>query len=631
MDNDTRDIIANGDIFFFCGSGISFGSNLPSAVDILKKNFEIFLPSHLSESKKEELLNIQPEIFYELLIRITENYNCLDLWKCLHRKYNKSIPNISHFFIVYYSYKHKSPIITTNFDLMFEMAAEVLGIDYCVLLPEQPPPNDYTDSLYICKIHGSISDENDEFSSKGLWTTMTSITKMNIPWIEYLNHQMKMKHICFVGYSGRDIDFFPYLRGFSKKIKTKCVIWVNEFDKCEYSDKRAKECNAKKINKYPKDIFRELICTDILYSPVKDVLIDIDTDKGSLLDNIEKIKKEVDSLKLLNEDSKEILYISMLSALGKYKLAYDYASNFCKTEYNLPLKHRLILMLIRSRLNHEISRYETCGKFAKETISLIKNNISENLDVFIQSKCLVSESLRMNIPNDVYFNSWKGVTFYFFLPYVLLHFLYTLFFIKFYCYLNRKKISDLNSATQHEIIEHKIRFYAILQSLLWGCVKKDKKNIKKFFINIWDFLRNESYIFGYASGIANAGKFKYRIYPEDNTSSEANEIFSLTTSSTGQELMTRNVADRNIKDKQYDLARNHYRKYSEMAKTSGNKLNEIKGYTGIAYANYLQGIEPLLQEKEYDCYVKLIDYIEGKYWKKHLESLALKFRNKKGR
>ena len=122
---------------------------------------------------------------------------------------------------------------------------------------------------------------------------------------------------------------------------------------------------------------------------------------------------------------------------------------------------------------------------------------------------------------------------------------------------------------------------------------------------------------GYSAGIANSGKFKYRLNPSEKTKAESANIYSLTTSATGSELLIRNEADQLLRDKQYDESRKKFIEYSDMAEKSGNTLNEIKGIIGYAYSNYMEGKAPLLPESLKERYRMLVNMVEGRRWKKH--------------
>lgn len=211
--------LTNDSVVFFVGSGVSYSSNLPSADDILRSTCQKILPS-LSEKEINLILKGQPEVVYAILLECShQNVNCLDMWKCLSpTKWSEGYfpeANFEHCFIAAYSRRAKVPIFTVNYDTMFESACEKLGMkegtDYAVVT-EYDQINPSKDILYICKLHGDIGRIGDCIDPNTFKTTMAEITKKNRPWLDYLYQIMETKHICFAGYSGRDIDYYPFLK-----------------------------------------------------------------------------------------------------------------------------------------------------------------------------------------------------------------------------------------------------------------------------------------------------------------------------------------------------------------------------------------------------------------------------------
>lgn len=65
-------------LIFFCGSGISYDSALPSAKEILEQTSQIFLPENIDKTELSYIIKkIQPEIFYEHLLKLTGSKQCL--------------------------------------------------------------------------------------------------------------------------------------------------------------------------------------------------------------------------------------------------------------------------------------------------------------------------------------------------------------------------------------------------------------------------------------------------------------------------------------------------------------------------------------------------------------------------
>lgn len=624
--------LKDSEIFFFAGSGISYASNLPSAYAILEHTVNALLPTDLTAAERRNICDsIQPEIFYESVIEITQTYDALNIWKSLYKEEQEKHgvecePNLSHLFIVEYSYKNQLPIFTTNFDTMFEEAAEFLGIKYNVFLPSDDPPKLDEELLCICKLHGSIRDCRGEYSPQSLWTTMTQITMVNTIWIEYICSIMSQKHLCFVGYSGRDIDLFPYLSEAPRKRGAKRIIWINRFDG-DHSDIVSKACNALRVHKWPSELFElSLNKLGISKFPSK---IQKNSQENKLKRLLDYLEIELAHKKLLSTSEKKLLYCILLAKLGEYRRAYKLASDI--ERYNLshiprPLTKHLLLLTC-ARLSHEVSRYDSCRSYANLLLTELRNRSESNIDDEIQARCLISESLRMGIPNDIYFPKQKRLNDYLYVLYVIGHFIYTSIINSLTISFRGTTFSKLQAETKHELIEHRIRFYALIQSVLGSPQRGWNKYVKKFLIRRWECIKQISYRTGYAAGIANSGKFKYRLNPLEEIKSESTNIYSLTTSATGLELFTRNEADQLLRNKQYGESRKKYIKYLVMARKSGNTLNEIKGIVGYAYSNYMEGLIPLLPNSLKKRYRKLVNMVEGKRWRDYFVYLEKNYFN----
>lgn len=253
------DAYRDGKVIFFAG--------LPKAPDILDHSLRAALPTlHLTQDERKKITSdIQPEVFYETLLCVDDTMNVLGLWRSLHletqTKYGiQCPPNNVHWALVKYSAKHGIPILTTNFDTMFEAAAKNHTLHPLVFLPkDDPPAQHYTGKPVICKLHGSISDSQGNLTLDSLMTTMTQISKINKPWLGYISKFVEDRslHICFVGYSGRDVDLFPHIRTQCLTRTTK-PLWLNHFEDDCYSDEASRQCCAIRIDSYPSEVLNKL-------------------------------------------------------------------------------------------------------------------------------------------------------------------------------------------------------------------------------------------------------------------------------------------------------------------------------------------------------------------------------------
>ena len=242
-------------VVFLAGAGLGFDSNLAVVEDVLRTTFtSLGLYSDAEEKLQSSqdttfgsreqfqflLDNVQPELIYSLLLQCSDrNQECLNGWKSLRKDcWNHDYcprPSPVHMFIVAYSYLAGVPILSMNFDSMFEDAFTLLWnrihpknadpAPVKVLNFKEQPPNidtkDTTRHLYICKLHGDIAGDTGSISVDSIKTTLSSICKYEYSWGQFVCNQAKNEHLCLVGYSGRDTDFYPEIkRGASSSQQT---------------------------------------------------------------------------------------------------------------------------------------------------------------------------------------------------------------------------------------------------------------------------------------------------------------------------------------------------------------------------------------------------------------------------
>lgn len=265
-------------LFFFVGSGISFESGLPSAADVLTHTATCFLPEGPSFANLNRRLvggvgafttrTILPEQFYEQILRVVRSEECLGLWRSLQRSHlaqtgNNVTPNINHRFVVEYSKAARLPIFTTNFDDMLEAAAIELGLRPVVILPGTATERDAVrlfhgdfpaqDSVFIFKLHGTVELEGRS-SLETIHTTVRSISRVNFPVIDLVQHLSASRSLSFAGYSGRDIDLFPQL---VQMAKGSAPYWIDKFED-RATRENSKWIGAERVETWPDIVFKAL-------------------------------------------------------------------------------------------------------------------------------------------------------------------------------------------------------------------------------------------------------------------------------------------------------------------------------------------------------------------------------------
>lgn len=205
-----------GQVMFFAGSGVSLASGLPTVEDVRGATIDALAPS-MRADRRAYCAGLQAEQFYSVLLEATRTDDCLAMWRVLSPgawaahadcEYHPR-PNFVHLFMVACSWAAGVPVFTVNYDTMLEDACDVLGISDYKVVARTPTTEDLRyPGLLICKLHGSIPRDGGSVSSTDIRTTMESISQKNHAWLKYMFEQMGLgRHLCFVGYSGRDFDY----------------------------------------------------------------------------------------------------------------------------------------------------------------------------------------------------------------------------------------------------------------------------------------------------------------------------------------------------------------------------------------------------------------------------------------
>lgn len=265
-----------GEVVFFAGAGASLDSKAAMPPAVLAASAELFLPrGRAYAARVDEVLRgpsvagsamagIQPEVFYEHLLSLCEDRAALSLWKVLSPTWLAAQgaalrPNANHLAIARYAEQSGTPVFTTNFDTLFETAAQDQSIPVETSLTGQHPETHRSASalelgrLRLFKLHGSI-EVDGLLRLDSLQTTMQGISAVNQPMIDVIRQACRGRALAFVGYSGCDIDYFPVLAG-------------QEFDQPPFwftpggdqvTRDHAARIGARQIDEYPSALFSRL-------------------------------------------------------------------------------------------------------------------------------------------------------------------------------------------------------------------------------------------------------------------------------------------------------------------------------------------------------------------------------------
>jgi len=211
MDANFCDLLVKRQIVFFVGSGVSlaYPARLPCAATLLDISLSSYLPNTLLADRRLVSENIWPEVFYQDLMAFIGD-SALSLFAIL--AHPRSKPTLAHHLIIRSAALAHAPAITTNFDCLLEEAAMQQGVAAAIVLPSGPYRP--VAEVPIWKVHGSLGTSQDGAVAKDLLATVSRITQPNLSLLQNLRTLLQERHVCFVGYSGRDLDIFPMIRDF---------------------------------------------------------------------------------------------------------------------------------------------------------------------------------------------------------------------------------------------------------------------------------------------------------------------------------------------------------------------------------------------------------------------------------
>lgn len=681
--NDLND----GRLVFFAGSGISFYSNIPRADEILSKTAEVFLPNSQSDQIDSELKRklsadtihekiinkIQPEILYEQLLFLNENnISSLNLWKSLSPSYwhIQQKPTLTHFAIVSYSIKHRVPILTTNFDVLFEIALNTLKevdsdrfgkVELDLIIPTNsgyPGLNRPIEpaTLRLVKLHGTIGD-NEENMFNTISTTLTSITVMKHDFIEYLDKLMTDKYLVIVGYSGSDLDIFPFIRELLRD-KDSRIYWISKFKDSKTRDAALSLEENKRIlikGKYPEDFFKENYdnyISQLLGKQISQFLLTNKYKEESEKEKNELLDKHKTSLKELFKwpIGKKLLFAAILyGSVGSYEDAWEILKlTYDKYSSGLTRYEKCILLTELCSASHNNSKFHDLETYSK---LLLKTAKKENLPEFeILGLINLAEYERMCIPFDTFlFEDEASVTY-------SGHLLETL-----ESTIRKEiKIADLIS-TNHlgkgliiepkkcrneilgillsqSLIEFEIRKQAIKQSILKHFWKDGtNREIMNYLKKKWIKIENSSWKIGYALGIVNSYKFLTRIpFQFDKLGimlSEGERHAALLSSKTALQLLQRNRIEIDIPKikKRKELKDEYIKKLEDLYNESlysGNIMNGIKALLGICEIDRITNSKIRDRKIEGRPIINILDELINRLdlplWKKFWEKAKVK-------
>ena len=347
--------------------------------------------------EREYIHGVMAEIYYEILCDLLEpDQDVMHVWEALRfwieapelRAFDLR-PNLGHLVAVYLAWRSGTPIITTNFDTMFEGAAVQLGLQPLVGCEGSTLPQPVTGSasVAIWKLHGSV----DAALFDTILSTLRDLTRLDKSKIVALEKQYH-KAGCtpvFLGYSGRDLDLFPYIGQF----RFQQAIWIDP----GFGNPRAEAQHV--LSALPPDQDRRFAAVKAKGSEWAGAVIDqlsgSDVHLMELrriaaiptVDRSHEVSAEFEQLLLQHagrilrpllpaKDAKRLLiHAFAMNAVGQRQLCIHYCDEYLdRTARDLAADQRLRIrtLLLRAQALHDLARFEESERDAKQAAELAK-------------------------------------------------------------------------------------------------------------------------------------------------------------------------------------------------------------------------------------------------------------------
>lgn len=366
-----------GEVVFFAGAGASFDSKAAMPPAVLATSAELFLPRGSAYAALVDdvvrgpsvggsaMAGIQPEVFYEHLLSLCEDRAALSLWKVLSPTWLAAQgvalrPNANHLAIARYAAQSGAPVFTTNFDTLFETAAQDQGIPVEICLtgqhpePHRPPTTLEPGRLRLFKLHGSIEvDGVPRLDS--LQTTMQGISAVNQPMIDIIRQACRGRALALVGYSGCDIDYFPVLGGLAFD---RPPFWFTPGGD-QITRDHAARIGARQIDEYPSALFSRLHPE----FPEKR--------RGpSVKTLLTRLKAE--ATVHLTEGQKVLFLALCLQSTGRNEAARRCLADLTSRAATLTARDQAISLLLQARVQDCTSEYRQSAASAKAALPTIR-------------------------------------------------------------------------------------------------------------------------------------------------------------------------------------------------------------------------------------------------------------------
>jgi hypothetical protein len=591
------------------GSGISlpYPSLLPSAAEVLRATAAAFAPKPVDahdacriSAEVEAIGEGLPEACYEMLLdvaggNVAEVWRAVDLWRDDARSGNRRGPNAAHYAAVLVASRSHAPIVTPNYDLLLEEAASRLGLGHTA-----GEPGD--DAVAVWKIHGSV----DRLDS--IRTTLRTITVADWEMLRRIRAVFTRPGTtaCLVGYSGRDLDFFPHLASW----ELDDAFWLDRsFAWREHAIHRrpdAYRAVEADVNDWALRVLDGFRAThpqlDALVGQAADAGVEEDRRRSAaaVREHAAAVARRVPDL---DQPRRRLIHALALHAAGNDRAA-DRNLDVLLTDRDaltaLTPRLRARALLLASDVHHEFSRFADSVTFARRAALAARGDDGRaDAPTLVEARLHIEGGLILqsfgHLPNRrrqvLAPRAWL----------VIARCMWTCFYLPSrYGWLRRGLRGHLGNSPDEAraigpsfgFLEHLVRTAGVLQ----GIVATYAPFAVTAFRGWWRYLQRRCEAAGYAYGVANSKKYLARIADDEHGHEPSGQdLFLMFAYPTGQALTLRDRGDRllaraghSAEPRRTELRRQAFASFAtarEVAARAGNAAVELHSMIGMAMSD----------------------------------------------
>ncbi len=594
-------------IVFFVGSGVStvYPSVLPSAWEMISETAGVVAPTPTPGLERElareirRLAEALPEIYYEILRDVIGD-EAIRAWEALRfwqdhpdlQQFNLG-PNPGHLALVYLAWQGRTPLITTNFDTLLEEAARSLSLEplACIPIPPDLRPPDHEqlrtaqrdNEVAIWKVHGTVEPTN--FDS--IHTTLRTITQADWRKLERIRQQFEQigTTVCFMGYSGSDLDLFPHMAGWRLHHR---IYWLGpSFSRRHMIHRNPDQFTAVvgTSERFATLLAGQWKIEDARIGLLRDRLRESDAARDRALAGrvhareryLAAVRQHLKGLftRILPpaDPRRLLIHARALTSIGQNRRAWPYVVRFTTAAASVP-PHRMDAGLVsgaltlKASLAHEFSQYEDSFAFSEQARRIACRHGLRA--VTVEATMAADEALRMQHLPGLRFKE-KSYLLHPRAWIVVVRFLLHAFVFGIRRWQDLPRRLGQNTVHAESVyLEHLVRIGAIFQELLAGYRLEGMAKVLMTWL--WSYVEVRSYEIGYAHGIGNARKYGERlgIPPRTTAALQAGGVYELLSAQTGKAIAYRDHGRRLAREYRVHEAVRAYNRAYRIALIAGN-------------------------------------------------------------